>query len=1270
MFSIPTAFRCGVAAARTVSALVFLFLAIEPAFAIQPVTLTCEYMHNPVGIDSLRPRLAWMCKSGPAERGVRQIAYRILVASSREKLDSGNGDLWDTRRVDTDRSVNIDYRGKPLTSGIRCWWKAMIWDAAGSPSGWSAPASWSMGLLKASDWQARWITVPREMQPKGVEGPLLRKGFVLDKPLRRAVVYVSGLGLYELHLNGKKVGDHELDPGFTAYDKRALYATYDITESLRTGKNALGVMLGNGWYNYAVPAAWDFDKAPWRDRPKLLLQLAIEFSDGTTQTILSDSSWRVNIGPLVDNEIMTGETYDARKEIHGWDEAEFAVSGWTSAAEAAPPAGVLSAESYPAVRTFQTIRPVGLTEPKPGVYVYDFGQNMAGLEELTVQGKAGDTVKMQFGEELHADGTLSQDNIKSLTHEDGFQTDIYTLKGSGGDETYRPRFTYHGFRYAQVTGFPGKPSLANLRALVLHAGFDAAGTFECSNPLLNKIQAATQWAYISNFEGMPTDCPTREKNGWMGDAQLAAETGLFNYSGGPNYAKWIRDMMDAQRPSGELPGIVPTGGWGFAWGNGPAWDSAYLLIPWDLFQFNGDRHILEEQYAGLKRYVDYVDAKSPNHIANFGLGDWAPFKTETPADLTSTGYFYRDTLLVSQIAGLLNRRPDESKYRTLAAAIREAFNSTYYHAATGLYGDGSQTALGCALYQGLAPDNDRKRILANLASNIEAHGNHLDTGILGAKYVMQSLSEGGMQELAYTLATQNTLPSWGYWLEHGATTLLEQWSGQPLGDFSRNHIMFGDISAWCYETLGGINPDPGFPGFKRTIIRPQMSGDLTWARASHRTLFGDVVCDWKRTGDNLTIDVTVPANTSATVFVPAKQISEVMETGKPAASATGVQFVRVDGDRAVFRVESGTYQFTTSQNGKLAARPPADFKAWGEQTLDQIQTDFYIPDRKLYADEWKRDATNNNHNPAFMWGCGVMLPALIAASRVDPQHYTEQMRSYIKALDIYWTAGSNPAYDVLPGPKSPDRYYDDNGWVCIALVDAYDITHNKQYLDRAEATYKFILSGEDDKLGGGIYWHEQDKKSKNTCSNAPAIVAALRLYQATQSPNYLVDAKRLYLWTNAHLQDADGLYWDNIRLDGKVEQRKWTYNTALMIRANVLLHAISRDTKYLQEAERVAKASEAHWVKPDTGAIADGGAFAHLLSEAFLAVYSEDADEHWSAVVVRALTFVHENVRDPDGRYASPWDQHVTAKQDKVGLLTQASVARAYLMAASVLVHR
>ncbi len=893
------------------SILLTISLVIAPgirANALSAAHLTCESQLAPLGLDTLRPRLGWQCTAADHnERAVRQTAYRILVATSTAKLAANQGDLWDTGKISTDRSQGIDYRGKALISGEECLWKVMLWDAEGRASAWSSPTRWTMGLLNPSDWSAKWIAAPASVG-KDEEAPLLRKKFHTDSPIKRATVYVSGLGFYELHLNGHKIGDHELDPGFTRYDKRVLYVTYDVTRELRAGDNSFGVTLGNGWFNHAVKAAWDFDKAVWRGRPRLLLQLNLEYANDKHESVVTDESWLAHRGPLVDDELLTGEQYDARREIVGWDRPECDERGWSPAQQVAPPAGSLSSETFPAIKVSAAIKPVTLTEPKPGIFLFDFGQNMAGIEQLTVSGPAGTTITLQFGEELHKDGTLSQDKIKIHTHQDGFQTDTYTLRG-GSTEVWRPKFTYHGFRYAQVTGFPGKPSLASLRALVMHAGFEAAGSFTCSNPVLNKIQAATQWAYVSNFYSSPTDCPTREKNGWMGDAQLAAETGLYNYSAGVNYAKWIRDMQDAQKESGELPGIVPTGGWGYAWGNGPAWDSAYVLIPWDLFLFTGDRHILEEQYVGIKRYVDYVDVKSPNHIANFGLNDWAPFKAETPTDITSTGYFYRDTLIAARIAHILGRNADEKRYAQLAADIRDTFNKTFYH--SGLYGTGSQTALSCALYQGLAPDTVRPQVLANLADQIVKNGVHMDCGILGAKYIMHALSDGGNQELAYKLAAQTTLPSWGFWVEGGSTTLLEQWNDHSDGDLSRNHIMFGDISAWCYETLGGIKPDEEMPGFKRVVISPQISGKLTHVRATHLSAYGEIVSEWRRDGNTLTLEVTIPSNTSAIVYVPSRQDGTVLESGRPAAESHGVTEAGFRQGAAVFRVGSGTYRFTS-----------------------------------------------------------------------------------------------------------------------------------------------------------------------------------------------------------------------------------------------------------------------------------------------------------------------------------------------------------------------
>jgi alpha-L-rhamnosidase len=889
-----------------------LTLAGQQAIAtpLRPATLTCEYQQNPLGLDTMRPRFGWLCQASAGQRNARQTGYRILVATNPSLLEVGKADAWDSLFVDSDRSSGIDYRGKALTSGTRYYWTVKIWNERGEASGWSKPASWTMGLLTKNDWMARWITAPEALQ-KGQETPLLRRAFSVNKPIKRATLTVTGLGFYELHLNGSKVGDHEMDPGFTRYDKRVLYSTFDVTGQVHVGDNALGMLLGNGWYNYAVAAAWDFDKAEWRDKPKALAQLNLVFEDGTTQIIGTDQSWKAHAGPLVDNQLMTGETYDARREVAGWDTPHFNDLSWQTVSFATPPTGVLSAQTYPAIKRFQTFKAISVTEPKKGVFVFDFGQNFAGIEQLKVSGPAGTQVKMQFGEILRADGTLNQDKIKIHTHQEGFQTDTYVLKGKG-TETYTPRFTYHGFRYAEVTGFPGKPTAESLKAIVLHAGFERAGSFACNEELLNKIQAATEWAYVSNFLSIPTDCPTREKNGWMGDAQLAAETGLYNYNGGLNYAKWIRDMQDAMRPTGELPGIVPTGGWGFAWGNGPAWDAAYPFISWDLYLFSGDRHILDEQYAGLKRYVDYVDKKSPDHIANFGLNDWAPFKTETPTDITSTGYFYRDTEIVLRAARLLNRREDIRHYSELLASIRGAFETRFLHANSDVVGTNSQTAISCALYFHLVPDARRKEYTAALVRSIDAAGGHIDLGILGAKYILHALTDNGRQDVAYKLASRSEYPSWGYWVTHGATTLLEQWNDNNDGDLSRNHIMFGDISAWYYETLGGIAPDPEYPGFKRTILHPHVfECPLTRVRTTHKTNYGEIVSEWTKTGTRIDWEVTVPANTDALVYIPCIGSDLPTEGGQAVTAVNGITVLGKEGDAFKCRIGSGTYHFVS-----------------------------------------------------------------------------------------------------------------------------------------------------------------------------------------------------------------------------------------------------------------------------------------------------------------------------------------------------------------------
>jgi alpha-L-rhamnosidase len=867
--------------------------------------LRCEYLADPLGIDVARPRLSWKLRS--SWRGQKQTAYQVLVATSTETLDGGRADLWNTGKVDSGQSIHVEYAGRALGSRQRCYWKVRVWDAAGKPSAFSETAVWEMGLLEAKDWRARWISTagPDEADPQ--PAPFFRKGFVLSKEPKAARVYICGLGYYELHLNGAKVGDHVLDPAFTRYDRRALYVTYDVTNQLRKGPNALGAVLGNGWYDMHTRAVWDFDKAPWRGRPALLCQLEITFADGSRRTIASDGTWRVRTGPILFDSIRNGEIYDARLEMPGWDTADCRDMNWPLAKVGKGPKGKLTAQMMPPIKVTQTFKPAELTEPKPGVYVFDTGQNMAGWVRLTVSGPAGTRIDIKYGERLHEDGTVDQKEIGQHIKSGRPQTDTYILSGQG-TESWEPRFVYHGFQYVEVTGLPRKPDLSTLEARVVHTAFDRAGTFECSNELFNRIQRNMLWSYVSNFHGYPTDCPHREKNGWTGDAHLAAETGLFNFHSATAYTKWLGDLRDEQRASGELPGIVPTSGWGYHWGNGPAWDSAYVLIPWYLYLYRGDRRILSEHYEGLKRYVDYLTSKAEHHIVSIGLGDWAPAKSKTPEKITSTGYYCRDALIVSEIAEMLGRTDDARKYRELALRIRDAFHERFYNRRTGMYESGTQTAMSCALYHGLVPPDQERRVLDNLVAMIERNEGHLDAGILGTKYLIDALTAHGRADVVYEMATKTTYPSWGLWLQQGATTLWEQWNGQA----SRNHIMFGHVSAWFYQTLAGINLDPEAVGFKRFIIKPQLLGDIEWVKAAHESMYGTIRSEWNIQDEKFTLNVTVPTNTTATVYVPSDKEKFITEGPDYIHTGDNVRFLRLEDEYVAFAAESGTYEFIST----------------------------------------------------------------------------------------------------------------------------------------------------------------------------------------------------------------------------------------------------------------------------------------------------------------------------------------------------------------------
>lgn len=885
--------------------LVALTTAAAPAQAASRVSLMrCENLENPLGIETPRPRLSWALDS--SRRGAAQTSYQLLVASSAEKLREGHGDLWDSGRIHSNRTLYIPYDGTPLDSRRKCFWKVRVWDTHGRATD-SPEARWEMGLLDPADWKAKWIA--RTTDIAITTAPMLRTEFRIDGPIRQARAYVSGLAYYDLYLNGHRVGDHVLDPGFTRYDRRVLYVTHDVTRLLKQGENAAGALLGNGFYNVTTKAAWDFDKAPWRAAPKLLCQIEIDLTDGRRILVGSNSGWKTADSPIVENTIYGGEVYDARREQCGWEQAGFDDSRWTPALLAAPPQGRLTAQSMPPIRAKRTLKPVSVKEPKPGVFVFDFGQNLSGYARLNVSGPSGSSVSMKYAELLKPDGTVDQGNIAVHVHRFGaeqrFQNDLYILKGAGR-ERWHARFAYHGFQYVEVTGFPGRPKADALTAVFHHSDVPSAGRFACSNPLIDRIWMAARWAYLSNLQGIPTDCPHREKNGWTGDAHLAAEQAMFNYFPAAVNSKWIADLGDEQQPDGRLPGIVPTGGWGYQWGNGPAWDSAFLLIPYYQYVYYGDDGLLKTHYDGMKRYVEYLTGRAKDGIVSIGLNDWAPWKTKTGPAITDTAYYYVNARIVAQTARLLEKMEDAAKYEELAARIKKSFNATFYRPDTGLYDNGSQTALSCALYQGLVDPENRSRVLANLIAKVEAQNGHIDTGILGAKYLLNALLEDDRAGVAYRIVSRKEQPGWGWWIEQGATTLWEEWNGTN----SRNHIMYGDVSAWFFKALGGIQPDPAAPGFAHFFIKPHVVGDLTFARAEYDSIRGRIISDWKITGETFHLKLTLPANTSARVSLPVREAGSVREGRKALRRAEGISAVQEEDGRTIFTALSGVYHFS------------------------------------------------------------------------------------------------------------------------------------------------------------------------------------------------------------------------------------------------------------------------------------------------------------------------------------------------------------------------
>ncbi|MGI4803279.1 MAG: family 78 glycoside hydrolase catalytic domain [Janthinobacterium lividum] len=837
------------------------------AIAQKTVNLKCEYLVNPLGVDVPKPRFTWQMTS--EKQAAKQTAYRILVGTDSAQIYAGKNSIWDSGWINA--AVNLaEYNGPQLQPFSQYFWQVLVKDEAGKPTTNAIIASFETGMMQSKNWRGSWISDSNDQRVK--PAPYFRKVFAAEKKVKSARAYIAVAGLYELYLNGKKVGNHRLDPMYTRFDRRTLYVTYDVTSQILTGKNSIGVLLGNGWYNLQSTAVWDFDKASWRARPTFCMDLKIVYEDNSEETITSGKDWKTALSPVVFNSIYTAEHYDARLEQPGWNTISFDDSKWKGVIyREAPSANIVSQLMHP-IRNVQEIPAKSIRKFNDTDYVFDLGRNISGVSKIKINGPAGTIVKLRHAERLYPTGHTDLSNIdihyRPTDNTDPFQTDIIILNEKG-EESFMPHFNYKGFQYVEVASSqPVTLFKESLTGYFMHSDVPAAGEVNSSEPVINKIWSATNNSYLSNLFGYPTDCPQREKNGWTGDAQIAIETGLYNFDGITIYEKWLSDHRDEQQPNGVLPSIIPSDGWGYEWGNGPDWTSTIALIPWNIYLFYGDKKLLADCYDNIKRYVDHITEISPTGLTTWGLGDWVPVKSVSPVELTSTCYYYADAVILAKAAKILGKPDDEQKYTALFNRIKTAFNQKYFNPTTAIYADGFQTEMSAPLYWGLVPEEYKSKVAANLAKRVAADNFHLDVGLLGQKAILNALSENGYADVAYKIASQKTYPSWGWWMENGATTLYENWKIDAKSDISLNHIMFGEIGAWLYKSLGGIKPDPQNPGFKNVLLEPNFVAGLDYFEAKHDGPFGTISSSWQKKGKRILYTVFIPANSSATVKLP------------------------------------------------------------------------------------------------------------------------------------------------------------------------------------------------------------------------------------------------------------------------------------------------------------------------------------------------------------------------------------------------------------------
>lgn len=898
--------------------LVILFL-VAGAIAGTPLSVTnlrCEYKTNPEGIDVMQPRMSWELVS--SERRTLQTAYEVRVAASVENL-AAKKLVWSSGKKNSDASIHVAYEGPALESGRRYYWQVEVWDNQGRDSGWSDPAYWEMGLLTPADWKTKWITPNLREDPEvSNPSPMLRRTFEVKKNVEMARLYVSAMGLYEMRINGKRVGNQYFTPGWTSYDFRYQYQTYDVGEWLKPGTNAVGAILGDGWFRGNL--AFNQNRNSYGKQVALLAQMVISYKDGSRQIVASDGTWKAATGPIVSSDIYNGESYDARLERAGWSEAGYDDKDWQGVTVMEPPKAKLVAAAGPPVRAIEEIKPVKVIKTPGGDTVIDMGQNMVGWVRVRVDAPAGTTISLRHAEVLDSKGNFYTENLRAAK-----ATDQYTAKG-GGVETFEPHFTFHGFRYVAVDGWPGEVPLDAFTGVVVHSAIQPSGNFETSNPMLNRLQHNIVWGQKGNFLDVPTDCPQRdERLGWTGDAQVFARTACFNHDSAAFYTKWLKDVALDQQDDGAVPYVIPNA-LSHSTRKGESasagWADVATVVPWTVYLSYGDRRVLEQQYPSMKAWVEYMRKQAGDRYiwrSGFSFGDWLAFATTdsdypgatTDKDFLQTAYFARSTDLLRRTAEVLGKREDAEEYGALLEHIRVAFQKEFV-TPNGRLSSNTQTAYALALAFDLLPESQRKQAAARLADDVN-HFKHLTTGFLGTPVLCKALSDYGYYDEAYMLLNRTEYPSWLYPITKDATTIWERWDGiKPDGTFqdagmnSFNHYAYGAIGEWMYRVIAGIDIDEAQPGYKHVLIQPRPGGGLSSAKASLHTMYGQVASAWEIKDGKMTMDVEVPANTTATVRLPGARVEDVLEGGKALRTNSNVR----QGDGAVLAdIGSGKYEF-------------------------------------------------------------------------------------------------------------------------------------------------------------------------------------------------------------------------------------------------------------------------------------------------------------------------------------------------------------------------